>query len=682
MKITKVSLKDFRGFPGSTDYIFDLDEGKNLLLYGENGSGKTSLFEALKGLFNHRSPTKFDNKITNVFQPTDEGFVRVDLSSGTPADYGWKFDEFPSGQASETQFLDIARRAVFLDYRDLLATHYVHRNNDYIDVFPLLLETLIPDIDLGGGSTFRDLWHIINQPAAQAPSFFQNVKQVWLPNLHSLLNSILIVTPPQTNSLTYAANALLAKLSPGIQISFNVTREKFKSWEKFRALKNFGFIVKLNVTYAGYTPPHPSHFLNEARLTAIALSIFLAAAKLSRPAAANQETLRLLVLDDVLISLDFANRLPLLKLLEADFSDWQVFIFTHDLTWFEMARQQVKENKWAICELICERRDGEPFERPVLRQGGTIGFLKRARQHLASGDKRAAAVYARAAFEEKIRAFCNDKSIPIPFKNNPSQIDGEAFLSAAEKRIKSEGHWSEFGSHFIRLRMVRKVILNPLSHSNLSNLVSSEIFDAIEAIEGLKLSTPEAHPSTDECRSLLSEVLGYAINDVAKRVGITLPVPEEDEISSAITLIDRLSFDKENAKPSIQIARELAAGEETPENKFQLASHLRAAFEHSLIVFVLRKTCAVPFSKDWASVSTVKLWAAAKSHAKLLASQALPFVTAVETDDFKNILLEPLEPVKLQLITWDKLRAILNTLEATAPEVTYTFQTKLDVLAK
>lgn len=682
MKITKVSLKDFRGFPGSTDYIFDLNEGRNLLLYGENGSGKTSLFEALKGIFNHRSPAKFDNKIANVFQPTDEGFVRVDLSAGVPADYGWKFDEFPSGQASETQFLDIARRAVFLDYRDLLATHYVHRNNDYIDVFPLLLETLIPDIDLGGGSTFRDLWHIITQPAAQAPSFFQNVKKVWLPNLHSLLNSILIVTPPQTNSLTYEANALLAKLSPGIQISFNVTREKFKSWEKFKSLKNFGFIVKLNVTYAGYTPPHPSYFLNEARLTAIALSIFLAAAKLSRPAAVNQETLRLLVLDDVLISLDFANRLPLLKLLETDFSDWQVFIFTHDLTWFEMARQQVKENKWAICELFCERRDGEPFERPVLRQGGVRGFLNRAGQHLASGDKRAAAVYARAAFEEKIRAYCNDKSIPIPFKNNPSQIDGEAFLSAAERRIKSEGLWSEFGSQFIKLRMVRKVILNPLSHSNLSNLVSPEIFDAIEAIEGLKLSTPEAHPSTDECRGLLCAALGPAINDAAMRGGITLPVLEEDEINSALTLIDKLSFDKENAKPSLQIARELSAVEETPENKLQLASHLRAAFESALLSFVLRRKCAIPYSKDWGSVATSTLWVAAKNHPKLLLPQAQPFVTAIDTDDYKTVLLEPLDPVKLQLITWDTIRAILNTLEATAPEVTYTFQTKLDVLSK
>ena len=52
MKITKVEIKHFRGFPGSAVYTFDLPGGKNLLLYGENGSGKSSLYHALNQLFN------------------------------------------------------------------------------------------------------------------------------------------------------------------------------------------------------------------------------------------------------------------------------------------------------------------------------------------------------------------------------------------------------------------------------------------------------------------------------------------------------------------------------------------------------------------------------------------------------------------------------------------------------
>ena len=250
----------------------------------------------------------------------------------------------------------------------------------------------------------------------------------------------------------------------------------------------------LKASYGGYEPEHPAHFLNEARLTAIALALTLAAARLNRPPAQNGNTLRLLVLDDVLIGLDLAHRLPLLKLLARDFDGWQTFVFTHDFTWFEMARQQVEKNRWFICELYCEQRDGEVFERPVLRQGGAEGFLMRARAHLQGGERRAAAVYARAAFEEKLRKFCDDKSVPLPFKSNPGQVDGDAFLGGAEARLRAQKLWPLFGQQFHRLRMLRKVILNPMSHSNLVNLVSPEVHEAIEAVNEFMLEPPEARP--------------------------------------------------------------------------------------------------------------------------------------------------------------------------------------------
>ena len=47
MKITKIELKNFKAFYGT--YQIDLHKvGKNLIVYGENGSGKTSLYQALK----------------------------------------------------------------------------------------------------------------------------------------------------------------------------------------------------------------------------------------------------------------------------------------------------------------------------------------------------------------------------------------------------------------------------------------------------------------------------------------------------------------------------------------------------------------------------------------------------------------------------------------------------------
>jgi recombinational DNA repair ATPase RecF len=52
MKITKISLQNFRAF--DEPFELDLDGGKNLLLYGENGSGKSSIYIALNRFFEER----------------------------------------------------------------------------------------------------------------------------------------------------------------------------------------------------------------------------------------------------------------------------------------------------------------------------------------------------------------------------------------------------------------------------------------------------------------------------------------------------------------------------------------------------------------------------------------------------------------------------------------------------
>jgi energy-coupling factor transporter ATP-binding protein EcfA2 len=689
MKIKSITLKDFRGFPGPDPCSFDLDQGRNLLLYGENGSGKSSLFEALKGVFNHRSPASYGNGHANVFTPSDEGFVRIEIPGAPDDEYRWDQGELPSGKTTQPQFLDIARRAVFLDYRDLLQTHFVHRNADRINIFLLLVESLLADVDFGDGRTLFTHWNELqriredpldDEPPGRSWDPLESVKSA-ARRFRDTLNSLLHTRTENHPSPVELVNQLLKILSPDLQIDLQVGASLCPNEDNFNFHKRFSAAsVDLIVTYAEHTPLHPGHFLNEARLTAIALSLFLAGAKLNRPAAANGQTLRLLVLDDVLIGLDLAHRLPLLKLLDREFSDWQVFVFTHDLTWFEMARHQLDDNKWAIFELFCRRHPGELFERPVLRQGGVEGFLKRAKEHLEAGEKRSAAVYARAAFEEKLRNFCDGKSIALPFKINPSQVDGDAFLNAAEKRIKSQGLWNLFGDQFHRLRMVRKVILNPLSHSNLVNLVTPEIADAIEAVEALKLATPEAHPSREECGVLLAAAIRAAIPITAARAGIALPEPEDNEISAAIEQIETMQFEGKKVKPALERARALSAEHDTPENKLLMASLLRTAFEDSLAGFVIRRKCPLPYSSKWDEVATSKLWEAAKQHQRLQEPAAHPLVTAIDLSDNKPILFDELEPASLYSINWEVFRALLNTLEAITPNITYSFQTKLDRL--
>jgi len=50
LKLQKIEIQNFRGFPGPGKYTFDLNS-KNFLLYGENGSGKSTLFHAINEFF-------------------------------------------------------------------------------------------------------------------------------------------------------------------------------------------------------------------------------------------------------------------------------------------------------------------------------------------------------------------------------------------------------------------------------------------------------------------------------------------------------------------------------------------------------------------------------------------------------------------------------------------------------
>ena len=158
----------------------------------------------------------------------------------------------------------------------------------------------------------------------------------------------------------------------------------------------------LQVYSKGSVIPSHHHFLNEARLSAIALAIFFAGLLVSIPPPAPGAPAYpcLLVLDDVLIGLDMSNRIPVLDMVKRYFEDWQVFIFTHDKVWNEIVWLDTKDfGSWCYHSLYAAvAHDG--IEAPVHRPQNTGWpfFLAQAQEYLNADDERAAVTYARAAF--------------------------------------------------------------------------------------------------------------------------------------------------------------------------------------------------------------------------------------------------------------------------------------------
>ena len=131
MKITKIALKDFRAFytPDAPIEI-DLAHGKNLLVYGENGSGKSSLYLALK-LFLESSVQRdlsFES-YRNRYTSARDGFVelRVDRIGDDGRSAGSECQAKWSQSGATTYGTEILRNANktkgFIDYCALLETH-------------------------------------------------------------------------------------------------------------------------------------------------------------------------------------------------------------------------------------------------------------------------------------------------------------------------------------------------------------------------------------------------------------------------------------------------------------------------------------------------------------------------------------------------------------------------------
>ena len=89
LRIKRFTITDFRAFPGPAPAVFELD-GKNLLVYGENGAGKSSLFHALQDFFSLQ-PSRNLAIHKNVFsgEPDDQCKVVVEFVGQETAPAEW-----------------------------------------------------------------------------------------------------------------------------------------------------------------------------------------------------------------------------------------------------------------------------------------------------------------------------------------------------------------------------------------------------------------------------------------------------------------------------------------------------------------------------------------------------------------------------------------------------------------
>jgi len=479
MRISKIFLKDFRGFPGEYEFILG-EPGKNLLIHGENGAGKSSLFHALDQ-FLQASRTKIDiTSHRNIFIEPAEPSIKLDIvaftESGDRAEgsgtYEWSVESTPESQAL---IEEAAKTRGCLDYKALLQTHFVHLKSESVDIFDLLIESLLVHFENPiSKRLFGEEWKLILE--RKGAKLTQREREELLVIIEKFNQGLKAVIP----DVTYWCNELLKAFDQNVAIDMEVCSSAKVT---FRPKNFFRPQVHVVADYAGQLLAGHHRFLNEARLSAIAIALYLASLMLSP-----KSRLKVIVLDDVLIGLDMSNRMPVLKILQTHFPGWQIIILTHDRVWYEMVRHQTQETDWCYYELHCGKDIEKGFDRPYSRtiKEGWEHLLQRARYHLQQHDERAAAVYARAAFEYKIKKYCEKKKVRVQYSVDVAEVKANWLWEAIKDKLTAEGKRAAAGAIIADLETYRRVVLNPFSHETAAPVVRAEIEGAINAVEALR----------------------------------------------------------------------------------------------------------------------------------------------------------------------------------------------------
>ncbi len=270
-----------------------------------------------------------------------------------------------------------------------------------------------------------------------------------------------------------SVNNILNKLVPGLEINF--LRHRINVNGKGEITKpKIALLISSNGT--SLDTHHPHFALNEAKLSAIAISIFLGAILRQAPFSRD---IKVLFLDDILIGLDNEHRLKLIKLLkDPEFQDFQIFITTYDRHWYEVAKVQLSD--WKFLEFY------KGHNGPKIHDDIKSDYQK-AEIYRDSFDYPAAANALRKVLEKTLK----DK-LPETYtlSENVKGLLKPPSLETLINRLNAyyKDLEVEIPNAIIDgLKTYKTILLNPMSHDDVeSPIYKNDIETAFQVIDDLK----------------------------------------------------------------------------------------------------------------------------------------------------------------------------------------------------
>lgn len=331
--INHLRLEHFKGFKEPAELALD---GKNVLVFGENGAGKSSLYQALRVIFH--SQELFNREIPST---TTDPLDRKNAENDVLARYNYQ----------KTPLTAFTLHIDNTDYKTYATAGY---DVSMIGQEDIRVEKEVDLVDLLGKSLVG-----IAKPA----DFIKDKK----------------------NTIETVVNSLLKNYfcEENLSIAFTYRDPKWVLTVKDSSRDQFDRNERL------------TDYFNEAKLHIIKLLILLTAVLYNGAKEAGKQ--RVLVLDDVLTSMDAANRTIFIKLLVKYFQEYQKIVLTHSVSFFNLAEHSFsvayqQSDQWKLFQIIehpgnsvIEEREPQDDAQKInkdLRRGVSLSTIgNRVRKH-------------------------------------------------------------------------------------------------------------------------------------------------------------------------------------------------------------------------------------------------------------------------------------------------------------
>ncbi len=420
-KIQEIRIKHFKAFQEEEKFNF---RSKNVLAYGNNGSGKSSLFWALYTFLQSSiKPTDDDVKkyfvnflesdtsthqtLKNIFaDDADVPHIEVVVKEDNGNSKTYKIDTSnpptrPENNGNDTDIQELNLASDFINYK-LLQGFYRSSHKHEINLWPVFERDIFPFLSEGT----KNYMDIIKEKTKDIPRRSDNSARSGRAKTNFETSIAELNTTIQTllDGITSVANDFMKKHfydnKDVLKVKLEFT-EKFKYQDIKKGLwgpkdqnKRLDLLkIKLSIeinknpeTPQWETLHRPQSFLNEAQLTRIAIGIRIGALR----SRVQGTTFKILVLDDMLISLDMSNRMDMVRVLlntendpelETIFGDFQKIILTHDLGFYELVKRHTLPDDWEYFKFHSSDLVNDP---PIIRNDRSR--IEKAQSFLVDGE--------------------------------------------------------------------------------------------------------------------------------------------------------------------------------------------------------------------------------------------------------------------------------------------------------